>query len=102
LRGQSVKSIVDVPEAKWRRFLVTELADDKLDPSRKGRMVRTAQYKYNVYSHGARSEQLFDLKYDPGETQNLVAEPSMGSIRKAHRDLLHAWMQETGDTFPLP
>ena len=50
---------------------MTELADDTRDRSRKGRMVRTVQYKYNVYSHGARSEQLFDLKHDPGETQKL-------------------------------
>ena len=61
-------------------------------------MIRTAQYKYNVYSGGARSEQLFDLKYDPGETQNLACEPSMKSIVKRHRDLLNAWMRKTDDS----
>ncbi len=96
-RGGSLKSIIDNPQAKWRDYVVTELADDKLDRSRKGRMIRTAQYKYNVYSSGDRNEQLFDLKYDPGETQNLAYEPSMRSIVKKHRNLLSAWMQETDD-----
>ena len=98
-RGRSVKSIIDRPSAEWREFVVTELADDKLDPSRKGRMVRTAQYKYNVYSSGARNEQLFDLKHDPGETQNLAYEPSMHGIVEAHRNVLRAWMRKTHDTY---
>ncbi|UCF13896.1 MAG: sulfatase-like hydrolase/transferase [Phycisphaerales bacterium] len=97
-RGRSLKSIIDNPKAPWRDFVVTELADDKLDRSRKGRMIRTTQYKYNIYSSGARNEQLFDLKYDPGETQNLVCEPSMRAIVNRHGDLLRTWMRETGDT----
>jgi arylsulfatase A-like enzyme len=97
-RGRSLKSIIDRPRASWRDYVVTELADDTLDRSRKGRMIRTAQYKYNVYSSGARNEQLFDLKHDPGETQNLAYEPSMRAIVEEHRALLRAWMQETDDT----
>ena len=96
-RGRSLKSILENPKAKWRDYVVTELADDTLDKSRKGRMIRTAQYKYNVYSGGARNEQLFDLKYDPGETRNLAYEPSMRHIVKKHRDMLRAWMQKTND-----
>jgi len=45
----------------------------------------------------ARDEQLFDLKYDPGETQNLAYEPSMKPIVKRHRNLLRAWMRQTND-----
>jgi arylsulfatase A-like enzyme len=101
-RGRSVKSIIDHPGAEWRHYVVTELADDKLDRSRKGRMIRTAQYKYNIYASGARNEQLFDLKYDPGETQNLAYEPAMQATVKKHRDLLHTWMQTTDDTFQMP
>jgi len=96
-RGRSLKRIIDDPGALWREYVVTELADDNLDRSRRGRMVRTAQYKYNVYSHGARHEQLFDLKLDPGETQNLACEPTMQEIVKAHRALLHRWMKATND-----
>ena len=101
-QGRSVKSIVDNPEATWRSYVVTELADDTLDKSRKARMIRTVQYKYNVYSHGARNEQLFDLKYDPGETQNLASEPALRDIVREHRERLRIWMDKTGDTFQMP
>ncbi|HSH09431.1 MAG TPA: sulfatase-like hydrolase/transferase, partial [Oceanipulchritudo sp.] len=37
-----------------------------------GRMVRTQQYKYVVYSEGENREQLFDLEQDPGEMVNLA------------------------------
>jgi len=100
-RGQSLKPIIEQPQSKWREYVVTELADDKLDPSRKGRLLRTGQYKYNIYSHGTRNEQLFDLKYDPGETQNLADEPALQKIVAAHRRLLEAWMQKTGDNLDL-
>ncbi len=60
--------------------------------------MRTAQYKYNVYSHGARNEQLFDLKHDPGETQNLAYEPTMQDMVRGHRARLRDWMQMTEDT----
>jgi len=92
--GSSLRTILTDPKAPWREHVTTELADDKLDPSRRGRMVRTAQYKYNVYSRGARNEQLFDLKYDPGETRNLAYEPSMAGIVEQHRFLLGEWIEE--------
>jgi arylsulfatase A-like enzyme len=98
-RGRSVRTIIDDPEAQWRPYVVTELADDTRDRSRKGRMIRTAQYKYNVYSSGARNEQLFDLRYDPGETQNLAYEPAMRLVLEAHRDLLREWTSTTDDSF---
>lgn len=101
-RGESLRTIIDNPSTRWHDHIVTELADDNLNPSRKGRMVRTAQYKYNVYSHGARNEQLFDLKHDPGETRNLAYEPTMHEIVKEHRALLRDWMQKTKDTADFP
>jgi arylsulfatase A-like enzyme len=98
-RGRSVKTIIDHPNSPWHDTIVTELADDKRTPSRKGRMLRSRQYKYNVYSHGKRNEQLFDLKHDPGETQNLAYEPSMYGVVKQHRTWLRQWIKKTGDTF---
>ena len=98
-RGRSVKTIIDHPNVPWRDYVVTELADDSRTPSRKGRMLRSGQYKYTVYSHGARNEQLFDLIHDPGETQNLAYEPALQAIVKQHREWLHPWMEKTHDTF---
>ena len=99
--GRSVRTIVKDPKARWREYVVTELADDNRDRSRKGRMVRTERYKYNVYSHGARREQLFDLKRDPGEMQNLAYESAMQEIVAAHRARLRDWMKKTEDTMDL-
>ena len=38
-------------------------------------MITNGKFKYNVYSYGARNEQLFDLKNDKGEEHNLAYDP---------------------------
>lgn len=99
--GRSLRPILEDPAADWRDFLVVELADFKPDRSRKGRMVRTDRYKYNVYTSGERNEQLFDMRDDPGETSNLVFQPEYQDIRREHLDALQDWMDETDDRFIL-
>lgn len=98
-RGESLRTILDDPKSDWREFVVTELATDPKNPDWKGRMCRTDRYKYNLYSKGERNEQLFDMLKDPGETQNLVNEPSMQTLRSNHKKLLINWMKETNDDF---
>ncbi|MGD1888989.1 MAG: sulfatase [Cyclobacteriaceae bacterium] len=97
--GQSMKTIIDSPSADWRNFVVTELADFKPDPSRKGRMMRTPVYKYNLYSNG--EEQLYRLSHDPGEMVNLSASTDLEAEIKQHRQLLREWASSTQDTFAL-
>ena len=97
--GRSLKPVIQNPDSQWREYVITELADDNLDKSRKGRMVRSARYKYNVYSSGKRNEQLFDLLNDPGETRNLVEQASLNAVVEQHRTWLCEWMRETGDDF---
>ena len=62
-------------------------------------MVRTAQYKYVVYTWGAYREALYDLKTDPGEMVNLAVRSTTAGVLQQHRDLLRAWCERTGDTF---
>lgn len=100
-QGASLRTIINNPNAKRRDYLVTELADDIKDKSRKGRMVRSARYKYNIYSHGARNEELFDLQDDPGEMKNLAYEASMQDVVKQHREWLKEWMLQTDDDFEI-
>ncbi|MBK8505666.1 MAG: sulfatase-like hydrolase/transferase [Saprospiraceae bacterium] len=100
--GTSLRPILENPEASWRDYLVVELADYKPDQARKGRMVRTANYKFNIYSTGQRNEQLFDLKLDPGETKNLALIPDYQAIRQDHLNFLEKWMSQTNDNFLLP
>lgn len=64
-------------------------------------MVRTADYKYNVYSKGEDNEQLFNLQNDPGECTNLAGNPAYDTIINDHRQLLKQWMDKTADHFPM-
>jgi len=97
--GKSLKPVLEDPEAESDGFIVTELATDPKDPTWKGRMIRMNQYKYNLYSKGENSEQLFDLAEDPGEMQNLASEPSMREVKESLRNKLVDWMEETDDDF---
>ncbi len=97
--GKSLKLLIDSESANWRDYLVVELADFKQDTSRKGRMLRMGQYKYNIYSTG--EEQLFNLLNDPGEMQNLMGEREFEPIRKKCRENLQEWAEKTKDSFAL-
>jgi arylsulfatase A-like enzyme len=97
--GMSLRTIIEDPEAAWRDFLVVELADYAPDRNRKGRMVRTANYKYNVFSSGSRNEQFYHLKSDPGEMKNGINDPANQEEIRKHKKLLREWLVETDDPF---
>ncbi len=98
LRGQSVRPIIEGKPARLREYAVTETAIARAG----GRTVRTARYKYIVYSDGGRREQFFDLVEDPGEMRNLIAEASAAGELARHRRLLADWCKRTGDDFEVP
>jgi arylsulfatase A-like enzyme len=56
-------------------------------------MVRGEGRKYFVYPDG--EEFLFNLVADPGETQNLAADPSQHELLTILRSELHLWMDAT-------
>lgn len=66
----------------------------------RGRMLRSARYKYVVYSHGTQREQLFDMLDDPGEMVNLAADTAFAPILNQHRTWLCRWCATTADDFP--
>jgi len=90
LRGRSVRPLAEgrAPQA-WRECLVVE--------GRASRMVRSARFKYIVYESGERREQLIDLDKDPGEMQNLAADPVYAAVLAEHRRLLIRWYDENGE-----
>jgi arylsulfatase A-like enzyme len=61
---------------------------DGVVPSVRGRMVRSEDSVYCLYDTGKRRESLFDMKNDPGETENLANDPAYERIVKAHRTML--------------
>jgi len=63
-RGRSLRPLLEQKDPTWREFLVAEA-------HRLGRMIRTPEWKLIRYE-GSPTEQLFDLRTDPGETHNLA------------------------------
>lgn len=91
LLGRSVRPLAEKkPPASWRDYLVVE--------SHSGRMLRTASFKYVVYSSGARREQLIDLKDDPGEMKNLAYDQKHKDVLAKHRELLGKWFKRAADS----
>ena len=99
--GTSLRPIIEDSDAPWREYIVVELADFKPDRSRKGRMVRTAHFKFNLFNQGGRNMQLFNLLEDPGESQNLAFSQQHQSVVAKHRSLLEDWCKLTDDSFEV-
>jgi len=59
------------------------------------RMVRTQRYKYVFNAPDI--DELYDLRADPHELQNLVDHPDYRDVRARLRDRLSEWMRETED-----
>jgi choline-sulfatase len=96
--GKSLKPLLKSGNDTFSRdYIVVELAADKENRSRKGRLIRTKDYHYAIYSNG--EDQLYDLNRDPGEMHNLSAIPEYDSVRLMHREMLSQWMTATGDCF---
>lgn len=105
LRGFSLRPLVEGNSVKWREQLVVET-----DLHRKygqsggvyGRMLRTRNYKYVVFSAGKIREQLIDMRSDPGEMNNLALDPAFRDVLQEHRTRLAAQVAETKDFFTVP
>jgi arylsulfatase A-like enzyme len=61
------------------------------------RAVRTPTYKLIVWKDPARGDELYDLKSDPAETRNLIADPAAADLARDLRSRLLAWMKRNGD-----
>lgn len=60
------------------------------------KMVRTRRWKYNYYPNGY--EELFDLENDPGEFNNLAAEPGHTKTRDAMKQRILDWLISATET----
>ncbi|MEK7754260.1 MAG: sulfatase-like hydrolase/transferase [Acidobacteriota bacterium] len=64
------------------------------------RLIRTLEWKYSYASTGA--SQLYHIAKDPGETNNLIDQPSARAVQADLHARLARWMRETGDPRKLP
>ncbi len=95
--GVSFRSLVERPntETPHQEYIVTETLFDRSTTA--GWMVRTPRYKYVKYDKGDYAEQLFDMKNDRGETQNLVIEARYSEILDSCRKMLLEWESKSGN-----
>ncbi|MCA9129457.1 MAG: sulfatase-like hydrolase/transferase [Planctomycetales bacterium] len=90
VQGKSLRPLLEgKQDTKLRRYVVTE--------NHTGRMLRTDRFKYCVYRVGTIRESLVDLQEDPGELVNLATDDRYQATLNDHRELLHAWVEETRD-----
>ena len=95
-KGLSVRALSEGNRAnEWRGNLIAQMNSFITQ----GRMVRTSQYKYVIYSWGRYREQLFDMERDSGEMVNIVANSRYKAVLDEHRRILYEWCKETGDKF---
>ncbi len=84
-RGLSLRPLLENGQALARTFVTSEIADNR------GQMLRSSRYKYIAYLDDP-TEQLFDLKDDPGETRNLAGDAACASVLQDHRDMHRQWV----------
>ena len=64
-------------------------------------MVRSANFKYCLYSEGKERESLVDMQFDPGEMVNQAKNPVYKKILKQHRAYLKKHSKINGDTMAI-
>ncbi len=96
LMGKSLRPIMNAPEATVRDYVITECVGPPENRVGTGhRMVRTDHFKYMLSTDD--DEAFFDLRADPYEMNNLIAEGSLTSEIQRHRAMLREWSVSVGE-----
>ena len=96
LMGKSLVPVLKDPKAKVRDEVVTEgegRTEKRLGTGH--RMVRSDRFKYILSS--SNEEAFFDLKTDPYEMTNRIADPELKTEIERHRKILSDWMAGVGE-----
>jgi len=96
-QGVSLKPLLTGAGRRPRRDFVVSEYYGKQNWVNPGRMLRTREFKYNLWiRHG---EELYDLRNDPDELNNLAADPAYATRKRELRGELEAWMKQWEDPF---
>ena len=95
MRGASMRPLLEGRATSWHEYIITEM------PGNRARLVRTERYKYISYADDP-IDQLFDMQNDPGETENLAADPRHVNVVAEHRELLKQWESRLDVSPDLP
>ncbi len=86
MRGYSLKKTLTSGHKLKRDFVTSEIETNR------GQMIRTRNYKYIAYLNDP-NKQLFHVKDDPGETQNVINSKKHRSAFTDHKELHKDWIK---------
>jgi uncharacterized sulfatase len=71
LEGESLRPLLEDPQALWSFPAYTQVQRGRIT----GRSVRTERHRYTEWDEGRAGAELYDYERDPGEFENLAADP---------------------------
>jgi len=91
LQGQSMAALLEDPSAKsWDKALAFTISRSG------GESIRTRDWRFTHWGFGAKGEELYDRKNDPGEFTNLAGNPQYAEQREQLKKQLEAKRVEAG------
>jgi arylsulfatase A-like enzyme len=99
MQGKSLKPILMSPAAPGRKSWLYEHFPVFPIPIPGITAVRTGRYKYVEYQNDVRPKELFDLKSDPKEMENIIGTPAGRRLAEELRKEMHQLQNETGYQF---
>ena len=95
--GQSFISLAQGKQTRWRDyFLYVYYWEKNFPQSPTVFSLRGDQYKYTTYYGLWDTDELYDIREDPGETTNLIADPHFRDIAKRFENQLYTMLEEQG------
>jgi arylsulfatase A-like enzyme len=96
IHGKSLKPLLAGEKVAWRDYVIGEYYSKQkwVNPIR---MVRTRRWKYTRYRKWG--EELYDLRDDPGELNNLADSDVHSGTKRNLSNILDRWIQKTADPF---
>jgi len=77
LDGLSLRPVLDDPEASVKQAAFTQV---RRRADGDGYSIRTAQWRFTLWSDGQEGTQLYDMQADPHEMRNLAADPKYAGV----------------------
>ncbi|HIG26304.1 MAG TPA: DUF4976 domain-containing protein [Verrucomicrobiales bacterium] len=91
LQGESLVPLLKNPDTKdWKKSFSFTICRSG------GESIRTHEWRYTQWGYGAKGQELFDLKYDPGEFTNPANDSKYDEQRKKLKEQLETKRKDAG------
>jgi arylsulfatase A-like enzyme len=101
MQGRSLAPLLEGRQAPWRESFLIEYFSDRVFPrvlNMGYQAVRTDRAKYIHYVDLQGMDELYDLKADPYEMANVIAQPQTQELLRRMKEELQRLVTETGGT----